>query len=419
LFVTAAIRADDNSAFGQDFSLTTYPKIGASYVLLDNGLGILDDVKLRAAYGKSGVQPGSNDAILFFDGTAIVDDSGEQVGVSISNAGNTLLKPEKSGEIEAGVDLGLFGGRASLEATYYQRTTTDALVDRNLAPSIGLTNTRLENIGKTRNWGWELGINALILDSPGLSWDMTISGSTNDNEILDLGCDQFDAAGEVCLKKIEPIVFGNNKHAVGYPLGAYFDEDFSYNDANGDGIIDQSEISFDLDGDGLTDSTVFLGYPVPRFEVSWNNSFSLFNNALRISGLFDYRGGFVKDNLTEAFRCGFNICEGLNDKNASLEDQAQAQTRRSAVATSAGYLEPGWFIKLREVSVTFFAPNSWAQALQLDRMSLTVTGRNLLTITDYEGSDPEVEGFSGTFGSRDFLTQPQVRYFTARLNLAF
>ncbi len=208
-------------------------------------------------------------------------------------------------------------------------------------------------------------------------------------------------------------------HAVGYPLGAYFDEDFTFSDANGDGIIDVTEISFDLDGDGSRDSTVFLGYPVPRFEVSWNNSFSLFNRRIRVSGLWDYRGGHVKDNLTEAFRCGFNICEGLNDASASLEDQAQAQTRRSGVGTSAGYLEPGWFIKLREISVTFFAPNSWAQSLQLDRMSLTLSGRNLATITDYEGSDPEVEGFSGSFGSRDFLTQPQVRYFTARLNLSF
>jgi hypothetical protein len=247
---------------------------------------------------------------------------------------------------------------------------------------------------------------------------MTLAGSTNDNEILDLGCDQFDAGG-VCVKDIEPIVFGNNKHAEGYPLGAYFDNDFTYDDANGDGVIDQTELNFDLDNDGSTDSTVFLGYPIPRYEVSWSNSFDLFNRRIRISGLFDYRGGHVKDNLTEAFRCGFNICRGLNDATASLEDQAQAQTRRSSVSTSAGYLEPGWFIKLREVSLTFFAPDSWAEAIRTDRLSLTVTGRNLATITDYEGSDPEVEGFSGTFGSRDFLTQPQVRFWTARLNVAF
>jgi TonB-dependent SusC/RagA subfamily outer membrane receptor len=407
LFLTAAVRADDNSAFGKDFSLTLYPKAGVSYLAIDQGLGALDNFRVRAAYGASGQQPGSNDAIKFFTGTAVVDDNGEQVGVSISGAGNVDLKPERSAEIEAGFDAGFFGGRASLEATYYRRTTTDALISRRLAPSIGLTTSRFENIGKTRNWGYEAVVNALIIDNPTVAWDMTISGSTNDNEVVELG------------EGVEPITFGNNKHQPGRPLGAYFDNAYSWEDANGDGIIDQSELNFDLDGDGATDTTVFLGYPIPRYEVSWLNSCDLFNGRVRLSGLWDYRGGHKKDNLTEAFRCGFNICRGLNDASVSLEDQAAAQTRRSPVSTSAGYLEPGWFIKLREVSATFTAPQSWANAVRLDRLSLTLTGRNLATITDYKGSDPEVEGFVGTFGSRDFLTQPQVRYFVARLNVGF
>ena len=116
---------------------------------------------------------------------------------------------------------------------------------------------------------------------------------------------------------------------------------------------------------------------MPRYEVSFFNSIDLLNGRIRLSGLFDYRGGHKKYNLTEAFRCGFNICKGLNDASASLEDQAQAQTRRSGVSTAAGFLEPGWFIKLRELSLTFSAPESWARAVQTNRLSLTLTGRNL------------------------------------------
>jgi len=66
-----------------------------------------------------------------------------------------------------------------------------------------------------------------------------------------------------------------------------------------------------------------------------------------------------------------------------------------------------------------FFPTGVTRALRMNGMNLTITGRNLFTITDYEGSDPEVEQFSGSFGSRDFLTQPQVRYFTARLAFTF
>ncbi len=421
LFVTGAVRADDNSAFGQDFSLVVYPKFGASYLLIDQGNGFLDNLKLRGAYGQSGQQPGANQAVLFFTGTSITDDGGDQVGVSIANAGNLNLKPERSAEIEVGFDASMLGGRVGLEGTYYNRRTTDALIRRRLPPSLGLTTNRLANIGETKNTGFEGILNAVIIESRNFSWNMSLSGSTNDNEIVDLGCDIVDPNdASICLKEIEPIVIGNSqKQTEGRPLGAFFDEDFSFNDANGDGIIDLSEINFDLDGDGTNDSTVFLGYPVPRYEVSFFNSFDLFDGRIRLGGLFDYRGGHKKYNLTEAFRCGFNICEGLNDPSASLEDQAQAQTRRSSVSTAAGYLEPGWFIKLRELSLTFSAPDSWARAIRTDRMSLTLTGRNLATITDYEGADPEVEQFSGGFGSRDFLTQPQVRYWTARLQFSF
>ncbi len=148
------------------------------------------------------------------------------------------------------------------------------------------------------------------------------------------------------------------------------------------------------------------------------NSFSL-GEHFRIGGLFDYRGGYKKWNLTERFRCGFNICQALSDPTASLADQAAAETSRSGPGTDAGFMEPGWFIKLREVSLTFNVPQNWARAVKMNRMSLVLTGRNLATITDYTGLDPEVQGQSGNFSSRDFLTQPQVRYWVARLNLHF
>ncbi|MCH7734972.1 MAG: SusC/RagA family TonB-linked outer membrane protein [Chloroflexi bacterium] len=396
-FLTAAVRGDDNSAFGQDFSFTIYPKLGASYTLIDQGIGAINDFRLRAAFGASGQQPGTNTATKFFVGTAITDAGGTQSGVTISNPGNTELKPERSEEIEAGFDATLFDGRLGIEGTYYRRTTTDALISRRLAPSIGLTRTRTENIGSTRNWGWEGIINAAIIEGSSFGWDMTISGSTNDNVILELG------------EGVEPIR-GTNTHMEGMPLGAFFDETFTFSDVNGDGIIVLSEITF-------SDTTEFLGYPRPRFEVSFFNSFSL-GNHVRIGGLFDYRGGYKKWNLTESFRCGFNICQGLNDKTQSLFEQARAQTRRGG-PTQAGFIEDGWFIKLRELSLTLLAPQSFARAFKMDRMSLVITGRNLLTITDYTGLDPEVQGQTGNFSSRDFLTQPQVRFWVARLNLHF
>jgi hypothetical protein len=400
LFLTAAVRGDDNSAFGRDFGFTAYPKFGASYLLIDQGVGVLSDFRLRGAYGASGQQPGTNTATKFFVGTAITDDGGVTAsGVSISNAGNTNLKPERSAEFEFGFDASLFFGRLGVEGTFYSRKTTDALIARRLAPSIGLTQTQTVNIGETKNWGWEAIINASVIEGQNFGWDMTLSGSTNSNEIVALG------------EGVEPIRFGSNVHRAGLPLGAFYDQSFTYADANGNGIIEGSEITY-------SDSAEYLGYPRPRYEVSWFNSFSLGEN-FRLSGLFDYRGGHKKFNLTEAFRCGFNICQALNDTATPLDDQARAQTRRSGPGTDAGYIEDGWFIKLREVSLTFMAPQAWARAIKMSRMSIVLTGRNLWTKTDYTGLDPEIDGQNNNFTSRDFLTKPQVRYWLARLNLTF
>jgi len=273
------------------------------------------------------------------------------------------------------------------------------LVQRRLAPSIGLTQTRWENIGETLNQGFEAVLNGTLFDSPSFAWNFGLSGSTNSNEVIELG------------EGVEPIVFGPQVHQEGYPLGAYFQESYTYTDANSDGIITTDELTF-------SDTTEYQGYARPRYELALSNSIDI-GGRIRISGLLDYRGGHKMNNFTEAFRCRFNICQALNDPDASLEDQARAQTQRSSVQTLTGFLEPGWFIKMRELSVTFLAPTEWARMFGGSRLNITVSGRNLFTITDYTGLDPELQGSTGDFTSRDFLTQPQVRSFVARLQVTF
>ncbi len=401
LFVTAGLRGDDNSAFGKDFDYTVYPKLGASYLQLERGGGLLDNLRLRGAWGVSGVQPGTNDAKLFYTGIPLARPSGDETGVVIQNAGNDELKPERSSEFEAGLEAGLFGGRIGFDFTFYRRTTTDALVNRELAPSLGLTTNRFENLAKTQNYGFEGGINGTLVRNAMLTWDFSLTGSTNSSKVVDLG------------EGIEPIVFNVvQAHKNDYPLGGYWERPFEFEDVNGDGIITTDEIT-------IGDTTEFLGYSRPRYEVSLFNAFDV-GSWLRISGLFDYRGGHKLWNYTEVFRCRFRICQPLNDPSASLDDQARATAAAlTSTQTVAGYIEPAWFIKLRELSFTFFAPQSVARLFGSDRASLTISGRNLLTITDYTGLDPEVQEYAGNFGSDDFLTQPQVRYWTARVQLTF
>jgi hypothetical protein len=144
-----------------------------------------------------------------------------------------------------------------------------------------------------------------------------------------------------------------------------------------------------------------------------------FGNYVQVYGLLDGRWGNKLFNSTEEFRCGFVICRGLNDSTASLADQARAIAAALApTTTEAGFIEDAGFVKLREVSVTLFAPARWAQRLRVSGLSLTLSGRNLATWTKYTGFDPEIlGGGQANFSTFEFLSQPPVRFFTARFNL--
>jgi TonB-dependent starch-binding outer membrane protein SusC len=417
LYLTGALRFDDNSAFGKNFDATVYPKASVSWLLSDEPFfhaATFNTLRLRAAFGVSGQQPGTTDALRFFRAVSGRKDEAGTTGVTFGSLGNADLKPERSREFEIGFDAGMFKDRLSVELTYYTKLTKDALIERPVAGSIGASRTQFVNLSRIRNRGFEAAITARIIDAPRTAWDLTLSGSTTHNKVLELG------------EGVSPIFIGfYQQHRSGYPAGGFWAPTIQYNDANGDGVLDidpHRDGSF-LDSEvTLSDSAVFRGSALPTKELSLNSQLALFGGRVVVGTQFDYRGGHLVDNSLEQFRC-FSIvnCRGLYDKTAPLSEQARAQaTFLPGAGNSVAFLEPGWFIKLRELSLTLEAPDGWARAFRTSRLSLTLAGRNLWTITDYSGVDPEVNAFAqNNFASSDFESQAQVRYWTARLNVGF
>lgn len=417
LYVTGALRFDDNSAFGENFNATVYPKASVSWLISDEPffhVSALNTFRFRAAYGASGQQPGTTDARRFYNAVAGKKAGVGTTGVSFGSLGNPNLKPERSRELEVGLDAGLFKDRVSLELTYYHKLTKDALIERDIAPSLGASRSQFVNLSRIRNRGFEAVINTRIIDKPSIAWDLSLSGSTTQNRILDLG------------QGVSPIFVGfYQQHRAGYPAGGFWAPTVTFNDANHDGIIDldpNRDGLFDDSEVKLSDTAVFRGSALPTKEASLNSQLAIFSGRVVIGTQFDYRGGHLVDNSLEQFRC-FSVenCRGLYDKTAPLAEQALAQaTFLPGGGNSVAFLEPGWFIKLRELSLTFEMPDRWARAFRASRLSLTLAGRNLWTITDYTGVDPEVNAFAqDNFASSDFESQAQVRYWTARLNVGF
>jgi TonB-linked SusC/RagA family outer membrane protein len=412
LFLTAGLRLDDNSSFGKNFNTKPLPKLSASWLARDQGAGTLNTFRLRAAYGQSTQQPGSIDALRFYAQSAGRRAGESSSGVSLANLGNADLKPELSQEIETGFDAGLFGGRVTLEATFFYKETKDALIEREIAPSLGTTTTQFFNLGKVSNRGIELRLDSRIIDNPNFAWDLTVSGSFTRNRLHELG------AG------IDTITLGFiQRHVEGYPLGGIWDRPLeSFADANGNNVIEPGEYT-------IGPNPAFRGSALPTRELGVRSGLSFFGNLFNLAALVDYRGGHWIENSTDSFRCsGLIYCRHLVDPTAPLQMQANAAAYGygdDLGITEWGFFEPAWFIKLRELSLTFNAPDRIARALGASRASLTLSGRNLLTIDDYSGIDPEVNGFGqgreggSNFAATDFFSQPQVRHWVARFNLGF
>jgi len=427
LFLTGALRADKNSAVGKNLGTVAYPKGALSWLISDEPFfpqsTTLNRLRLRLAYGASGLQPGVTDAVRFFSPIAVAADGGEQPGVTLAGLGNEDLKPERSTEWEGGFDVGLLNDRVGLELTYYHKKTKDAIIAVPTPTTVGFPTSRFQNVGSVRNRGFEGVLNVRPVQTPSISWDITLSGSTNNNKLL-----SKIVAGK---PDTNPIIFNssNQRHALGYPLGGYWVRPITgFNDINGDGIIDTNEVTV-----GAT--PVFVGPSQPTKELALNTGLTLFHNRIRIGGQLDYRGGHKLWNLTEEFRCisGLQGCQANYDTSVGLEKQAGVVARRfitpAARRTSFGFIEPAWFVKLRELSVTYNLPETVARQFHAERASITLTGRNLHTWTDYSGVDPEVngqgqssqsQGFNrNDFFVRDFVTQPTVRYWFVRVNLGF
>lgn len=413
LFLTAAVRSDQNSAFGTDFQSVLYPKGSLSWILSDESFfpkwAFLDQFRLRAAYGASGVQPGPNDALRFFASTTANVRGADQPAVVVSALGNPTLKPERSTEFETGFDTRFLNSKYSLEVTYYQKRTEDALISAIVPPSVGSAGSVRQNLGAVQNRGWEFLLSGQLVDTRAIGVDMTLNAATNANKLLSLGG--------------TPPQLGTTTRVVeGYPLFGFWAQPITgWEDKNGDGLLAYNADP-NLNEVFVGDSVVFRGYTQPRNTITLTTGIDLFNRRVRIQSLLDSRSGGLKYNNTERIRCvSRQNCNGLMNPNASFEEQAMVvATRDHPSRTLDGFFQPGAFTRLREVSAQFTLPTSWANRLAGSRgVNMVFSARNLGFWTKYRGIDPESE-FNATTGSdapSEFQTVAPPSYFVFRVNI--
>jgi TonB-linked SusC/RagA family outer membrane protein len=414
LFLAGALRSDRNSAFGADFKTVFYPKFSASWVVSEESFfpvaSWLDQLRLRTAYGASGVQPGTIDAVPYYSPARTVGESGELPGAVFTTFGNRDLRPERSAELEVGVDGTFWSNRVSTEFTYYDKSSKDALISRILPPSLGTgATTRFENVGEVRNWGWEARINAELVRRDAFGWDVSINASSNSNKLVSLGG--------------VPAIIGNTQQQrEGYPLNGWWSLRLvSWEDKNGNGIIEYDTIPV-LSEIVVSDTAEFHGYSVPRHEIAVTTGFDFWQRRFRLAAMIDFKGGHLTYNNTERIRCASrNNCSGLINPEASLFEQARTVMVRQAPGSSvAGFFEDGAFMRLRELALTFTPSDEWAARFFRARsMVVTLAARNLgILWTGYSGVDPEAFGTTGDAPS-EFQAFAPPTYYSLRLTIGF
>ena len=424
LFVTAGLRVDDNSAFGQNFDRVYYPKVNASWVVSEEpfwSLPFVSTLKLRGAYGQSGQQPQVFTALRTYTTAVGRQDEAALIPEFI---GNPDLGPERGKEVELGFDAGFLQDRLGLELTYYSKRTENAILERFVAPSVGYSGLQYFNAGEIRNWGYEALLRGRVLDREDAGLDLSLSLSTNDNEVVDLGLGDnvnFVSAGTFL------------RHQEGYPVGGWWEQRVLGAALNGAGqavnvTCDNgsggSMPCYGADGRANTADDapdVYLGRSVPTLEGAFSSTLRLWDR-VQLFALVDFKRGHRKLDGNLRVRCTvFTRCrENFYPAEFPAERIAQIQSSRNLVDF---LIDDASFTKLREVSVAYTLPDGLARRAGATRASISLAGRNLHTWTNYEGLEPEAMFLGGTRGGNhgawEQTVLPQLSQWVLSFNLGF
>lgn len=443
--ISGGFRSDYSSAFGSGFKPNTFPR-GDAYFRLsslnfwkDGSLrSIVPEFKVRAAYGEAGIQPRAFDRFQVLNTVNL----GSNIGFSYAtNNPNPELEVEVSKELEVGTDITFNGFSGSwlsainISATYWDRKTDNAIYNIDAAPSTGIGTVRDNAFGLASN-GLQASLNVAVLTGKNISWNFTTNFSRQTSKITS-------------VKGETPIVVLSNAGSSNYILragekigqlyGYFLLHSVEETDAAGKMYIPkEQQINYTVASNGwvvdkatkqpyVTSGKYSFGDPNPTFNISFIND-ATFKNFLSISAQWDWVYGSHLYNQTKQwmYRDGIHgdyaIPIDIDGKTAAYTAFYRGvYAQREANGTKDYFYEDASFVRLRNISLAF----DFAKFLHIphfQRLQLVLSGRNLITFTNYTGFDPEIS--SGTSNSAfdrgvDHNTIPNLKSYQVGLNIGF
>ncbi|WP_460639825.1 SusC/RagA family TonB-linked outer membrane protein [Larkinella harenae] len=440
-FLTATFRRDGSSRFGSDNKWGNFPSASVGWRISQEkfmaNVAAVSELKVRASYGLVGNnQIPDYASVGLINGSNYILGSGDGAiinGLAQGSLGNPILGWEKAKAIDLGVDIGLFQNRIFLNVDYYNKLTSDLLLNVPVPLATGYE-TALRNLGSLRNKGVEIALETRNFQRPNFTWttNANISFNTNRVESLGIGGTPIIVANRAQENSLTHIA------QIGSPLGSYyglvfdgiyntqaevdasahlpntFPGDVRFKDLNGDGVINDS------------DRTI-IGNNLPKFTYGMTNNVNYrnFDFGISLQGVHDVdvlnltKRSVYRNNATISNNYWRSPEEPGDGKTWGPNNSANNRN------ISSYYVEDASFLRIRNVTIGYRLGKILSGTI-LKNARAYVNIQNLHTFTKYSGYNPEVNTTEGdpwissalTPGI-DYGTYPVARTIVFGLNLGF
>ncbi|EIJ39648.1 TonB-linked outer membrane protein, SusC/RagA family [Galbibacter orientalis DSM 19592] len=414
----ASIRHEGSSRFGEDNKWGNFPGISAGWRIdqeefMEN-VDWIDNLKLRAGYGITGINAGSNYQSL--SGLTYGDyflNNGEWIRELVpSRNANPNLRWEKKKELNFGLDFGVLNNRISGSVDYYQRRTEGALFDYSVPTPPYFYGTIAANVAELENSGLEFLLNVTPFETENFTWTANLTYSTNTNKVVSLSNDEFQLTNDFFDQGYtgEPIQIETHRVKEGEPIGNFFG--LKSVDITDDGVflIETPDGRIIPATEATTEDRQILGNGLPTAYYSWNNTvrYKNWDFNMNLRGALDYQILNFSRMFYENPTVNYNVLDSAFDEvygKAVLNDVQRYVSY---------YVEDGDFLKIDNVTLGYTLPKD---ALKFtDSFRIYFSGLNLATFTSYKGIDPEVNRDGLAPGNDERDKYPSTRTFTLGIN---
>ena len=411
-YLMASLRADGSSRFAKKWGI--FPAASAAWRISQEpfmrNIRWISDLKLRASYGVTGNNAiGNYQHLRLLTGQSYtLGAAGEMAvnGVRLSTVGNDDLTWEQTNQIDAGIDLSLFRRRLNITVDYYNKKTKDLLLSLQIPYTSGFT-SRMSNMGKVRNEGWEFTLQSQNLNGR-FKWDSNFNISFNKQTVLALGPTKDPLYGDASY-------FANtNITQVGQPVGLFYgmkaigvyknqeEVDMYPGIKTGNAISRPGELIYeDVNKDGriTIDDRTIIGDPHPDFTFGFTNNFSYRNFTLKVF----LRGSVGAEVMNMAwgstpYRMIANGPTTWLNRWQSPENPGDGKTPRVKLTNrgiidfeqlDSTFIEDGSFLNIQNVSLSYRVPAKITKKLRLQNLVFTLAVNNAYMWTKYTGYNPE------------------------------